>query len=160
MAKTLTLCQDVGISFDSSRWDKSLYITLWLLGIKSQLPQRKTMLRMKKVFEIYSINWWRYFWLSIFRCSTHCRRNLMGYLESWWNSEQETCSFYVKIVIWKFGLILTWPWPDFRRVRLDVIAPNDCHHRYLRARWPRKPISRHVCDFTLLWPFVNWPWPF
>ena len=44
------------------------------------------------------------FLLAIFRSSTHRRRKLMAYLDSWGNSEQETCAFYAKN-IWKFDLI-------------------------------------------------------
>ena len=44
---------------------------------------------------------------------------------------------------------------------LQVICPNDHHHRYLRAKKKkksRKHVARHACDFYLLWPFMAWLW--
>ena len=98
-----------------------------------------------------------FFWPVTFRSSPHRRRKLMAYFESWGNSEQETRAFYVKILIWKFDLI--WPdWPPSKARLDDVIGLNDCHHRYLRAKWPRKQVSHGMFVTSILWwPFVTWP---
>ena len=88
------------------------------------------------------------FLLAIFQSFMHRRRNPMAHLEPWGNFEQETCAFYVKMLIWKFDLTLICR-PS--TVRLNgVIGSNDCHHRYLRAKWPRKHVSHGMfVTFTL-----------
>ena len=107
----------------------------------------------EKLFLIYSENLVTSFFDSrFFRSSSHRRRKLMTYLESWGNAEHETCVFYLKILIniekmTFFDLTLTWPpskvWLD------DVIWSNDCHHWYLRAKWRRK-----MCRTAWLWLFM------
>ena len=65
---------------------------------------------------------------------------IFGILRKFW--ARNMC-FYAKILIWKFCLFdLTLTWPPSNVKLDDVIGSNDCHHRYMRTKWPRKHVSR------------------
>ena len=90
-----------------------------------------------------------FFLLAIFGNSTHRRKKVMTYLESWGNFESEACAFMqnIDLKIWPFYLTLTWP-PS--KVNFDdVIGSNDHHYRYLRVKWLRKHVS-HGMSVTFI----------
>ena len=105
------------------------------------------------------------FWLAMFGSSTHRRRKRTTYLESWGNSESETCVLCARY--W-FGNLtsfdLTLSWPPSKVIFDDVMGLDDHHYRCLRAKLPRKHVSHCIfvtfflmnfCDMTLTLTFSN-----
>ena len=93
----------------------------------------------------------------MFGSSTHRRWKQMAYLESWENSESETCVNYAKNIdlkIWRF-------WPDLdltfgksklwwlHRVKCPSLSISTCNMTQKTC------VARHVCDFYFLVTFCD-----
>ena len=92
-----------------------------------------------------------------FFSSTHRRRKLTTYLESWGNSESETLPLCKNIDLKNltlFDLILAW---SLSKLNFnEVIGSNDHHYRYLRAKRPINHVS-HGMLVTFIFSDYLWP---
>ena len=159
MSSMSKLCQ---IVYHSTCLDRTNVFELLIgySGSKDNYHKQNKRSIWKRLLQYIAKNWWRHFWHAIFWRSKNRTRKLMTYLESRGNSEQETCAFYVKLLIWR----LTWPCPNPGltsiksqigwRHRAKGLSPSISECKMTQ----KKCVARHVCDLfysDLLWPDLD-----
>ena len=97
------------------------------------------------------------FGLAIFGSSTHIRRKIMTYLESWGNLDQRHVLYMQKYPfenVTLFGLALTWPPSKWGWM-------TSGGRMTITIKWPRRHMSHGMLvTFISQWLCVTWPWSY